>query len=138
SIRAAFEAASARPEPWTASAYDLVLTDKRDRRPKFATLAIMREVSVPSAHSDQLVRWLSTDAGYTNGEYACCPVAEPPNALGIRLTRGSVMLDFVIQCGQVALGRPPSFDNATQTETGTLSKALVSFLESLHKSPCSR
>ncbi|NVB79130.1 MAG: hypothetical protein HOV81_12085 [Kofleriaceae bacterium] len=137
SIRAAFGAANERSEPWTATAYDLVLTKRRSRRPQFATFTIKRTMSVPAQRIDELVRWLSTDAGYVNDGYACCPVASWPNALGLRLARGPVVLDFVIQCGQIALGAPPTLDDASAVETGYLASEVIPVLASLYKRGCS-
>jgi hypothetical protein len=137
SIRAAFGAAKERSETWTATAYDLVFTKRRNRRPKFATFTIRRTMSVPAQRIDELVRWLSTDAGYVNDGYACCPVASWPNALGLRLARGPVVLDFVIQCGQIALGAPPTLDDSSAVETGYLASEVIPVLASLYKRGCS-
>lgn len=131
-IQAGFEAANGRSETWTATAYDLVPTKARDRRPRFATFTIERTMTVPSTRTDELVHWLSTDAGYVTGSYACCPVGN----MGLRLMRGPVVLDFVIECGQIALGARPTFDGSTEAQ-GTLAEEVVLFLESMHKGPCS-
>jgi hypothetical protein len=131
-IQAGFEAANDRSEAWTATAYELVPTKARDRRPRFATFTIKRTITVPSTRTDELVHWLSTDAGYVTGNYACCPVGD----MGLRLMRGPVVLDFVIVCGQIALGARPTFDGSTETQR-TLAEEVVLFLKSLHKGPCS-
>lgn len=137
SIRAAFGAAKERSETWTATAYDLVLTKARSRRPKFATFTIKRSRAVPSERIDELVHWLSTDAGYVDSDYLCCPVASWPNALGLRLMRGPVVLDFVVQCGQIALGVPPTLEGPSAVETGIVSREAIPFLASLYKRGCS-
>jgi hypothetical protein len=136
SIRAAFEAGNDRSEVWTATAYDLVPTKARDRRPRFVTLTIKRTMTVPSTRVDELVHWLSTDAGYVNSVYGCCPVADATSPMGLRLMRGPVVLDFVIECGRIALGAPPTFEGPTAAQ-GTLAVEVILFLESLHKGPCS-
>lgn len=113
------------------TAYDLVPTRAYDRRPRFATYTIKRGIAVPSARAHQLVRWLSTDAGYVTGVYGGCGT-DPPIALGLRLARGPVRLDLVMQCGQIALGAGP-YDVAA-AEMGTLAVEVIVFLETLRDS----
>jgi hypothetical protein len=114
-----------------------VLTGARDRRPKFATYTIKRTIAVPSERIDQLVRWLSTDAGYINAAHVCCNMPGRPIAQGLRLVRGPVVVDLMIQCGRIRLGAPPTWDDEPVVE-GNISEELYRFVDSLIKSPCSR
>lgn len=102
-IVARIDAAKDRAEPWSATVFDLSRADANDRRPRFATRAIVRTLELSTERAAELVRWLSTDTGYVNGNYACA--ASDP--LGLRLARGPVVVDLIIDCGRIAIGDGP-------------------------------
>ena len=119
------------------TAYVIEKVSTRDRRPRFTKYAIKCSVEFPSSRTDDLVRWLSTDEGYTEGVYGCS-VSDPITALGLRVTRGPETLEFVTLCGLIALGAPPRFMNPDSDKTGTLVREATELFERLQYSPCSK